>query len=382
VREIGLVCHGGGATGNERYMLELIRALLNRDDDLRYCIFYTHESVRSQLDDPGRQTTFYRLRPKTGWIRATLGLPWAIRRSKVDLVHGQYGTPPFTTVPAIVTVADVFVAERPDMYPLVHRLQLLYRIPRALKAARRVIVPSEFTKRDILSRYRVDPSKLHVIPHGVSDRFRLLSSVELKRVRDRLRLPDTFVLFVGALQPRKNLGRLVKAFGEMPPDLRRTNPLLIAGPEGWMYADLQRAAEPLLRDGTLRFLGYIRDEDVPAVMNLATVFAFPSLSEGFGLPAAEAMRCGACVLAGRAGSLPEIVGDAGMLVDPFDTNDIREGLKVLLANAALRERLRERGFGRASKYTWDRTAEATAALYREILQESGHRLAREVPCPA
>jgi glycosyltransferase involved in cell wall biosynthesis len=117
-------------------------------------------------------------------------------------------------------------------------------------------------------------------------------------------------------------------------------------------------------------------------MNLATVFAFPSLSEGFGLPALEAMRCGACVLAGRAGSLPEIVGDAGMLVDPLDTNDIRRGLAILLQDIALRERLRERGIARASSYTWDRTAEATAALYHDILQESGERLARGVPCLA
>jgi glycosyltransferase involved in cell wall biosynthesis len=378
---VGLICHGAGTTGNERYMVELIRALLSRDDDLEYTIFYTRESVRHQLGGAGRKVKFQRLRPESAWIRATISLPWTIRRSGVALVHGQYGIPPLTTIPAVVTVADIFVAERPDLYPLLHRLQLLYRIPRALNAAQCVIVPSEFTKQDIVSRYHVDPVKLQVIPLGASERFKLLSRIELERTRNLLHLPNKFILFVGALQPRKNLARLVSAFAAMPSEIRRTNPLLIAGPEGWMYADLQSAAQPLIREGTLRFLGYVGDEEVPALMNLATVFAFPSLSEGFGLPAIEAMRCGACLLAGRAGSLPEIIGEAGMLIDPFDTEAIRQGLTALLEDAPLRERLRERGIARASTYTWDRTAEATAGLYQEILQERGQRRTREIPCP-
>jgi glycosyltransferase involved in cell wall biosynthesis len=380
--QIGLVCHGGGTTGNERYMVELIRALQRRDDeDLCYTVFYTRESTRAQMGQ-GRNTRFYRLRPEAPWIRATLALPWAVRRSGVALVHSQYGVSPLSRVPTVVTVHDIFVADRPEMYPLVHRLQLLYRIPRALTSARRVIVPSEFTRREILSRYRVDPDKLHVIPLGVSDRFKRLPGPSLKSIRERLELPESFVLYVGALQPRKNLIRLVNAFRELPDEMRLANPLLIAGSRGWLNDELDNAAQPLLSEGTLRFLGYLSDEEVPAVMNLATVFAFPSLSEGFGFPAVEAMRCGTCVLAGRAGSLPEIVGDGGLLVNPLDSGDICRGLAVLLENASLRGALRERGVARASLYTWERTAHATVNVYQEILKASGRRQEGEVPCLA
>jgi alpha-1,3-rhamnosyl/mannosyltransferase len=362
-------------------MVELIRALLRREEGRDYVVFYTREATRAQIGH-GAVARFHRVRPESAWLRATVTLPLAVRLSRVSLLHGQYGLPPLTDTPAVLTVHDVFVAENPEMYPLVHRLQLQYRIPRALKRARRVIVPSEFTKAEIVSRYGIDPVKIHVIPLGVSDRFQRLPQAQLQGVRDQLRLPCNFVLYVGALQPRKNLVRLVLAFAQLPAEMRRAYPLLIAGSHGWMNDELRRAALPILAEGTCRLLGYLSDEEVPAVMNLASVFAFPSLSEGFGFPAVEAMRCGACLLAGRAGSLPEIVGEAGMLVDPLDTQAMSRGLLTLLENPSLREDLRARGAARSLHYTWDRTASSTVAVYDDVLEECGSRRITEVPCRA
>jgi glycosyltransferase involved in cell wall biosynthesis len=346
-------------------MLELAGALLRRRDGLRYTIFYTRDSIRAHLAGMGPDACFHKLRSESRWIRPSVLLPLAICRSHVGLVHSQYSLPAFTRIPAVVTVHDVYFARQPRHYERIQRFQLSYRVPRALRQACRVIVPSTFTREDVIDLYGVDEQKLRVIPHGVSPRFRPLPQSALTPVRTKYGLPASFTLYVGALQPRKNLVRLVLAFRGLSDALRHSYPLVISGKKAWMYQDLERAAQPLIDEGTLRFLGYASDEDLPQLMNLATVFVFPSLSEGFGFPAVEAMRCGTCVLAGRAGSLPELVQDGGMLVDPTDVDELRNGLEHLLQNADVRTRLSVRGRVLAEAYTWERAAEETARVYSE-----------------
>jgi glycosyltransferase involved in cell wall biosynthesis len=350
-------------------MLELAGALLRRRDGLEYTVFYTREPVRKQLAKVGADARFHKLALESKWLRPSVLLPLAIRQSHVGLVHSQYSLPAFIKVPSVVTVHDVYFARQPQHYERLQRLQLSFRVPRALKRARRVIVPSSFTREDVLDLYDVEEGNIRVIPHGVSARFCTLPESELAPVRAKYGLPGSFVLYVGAIQPRKNLVRLVIAFGALSKDLRHTYPLIISGKKGWLYRDLERAAQPLIEEGTLRFLGYAMDEDLPQLMNLATVFVFPSLSEGFGFPAVEAMRCGTCVMAGRAGSLPELVQDGGLLVDPLDVDQLQAGLKQLLENAGMRNRLSDRGRTLAQAYTWERTAEQTAQVYQEALNE-------------
>jgi glycosyltransferase involved in cell wall biosynthesis len=292
-------------------------------------------------------------------------LPIALTQSGVRLVHTQYSLPAFTRIPAVVTVHDVYFARQPRHYQRLQRFQLSVRVPRALVQARRIIVPSVFTRNDVMDLYQVDASKLRVIPHGVSPRFRTLPAEALEPVRAKYGIPPSFILYVGAIQPRKNLVRLVQAFGSLSKDLRRNYPLIISGSKAWLYQDLENVARPFEAEGTLRFLGYASDQDLPQLMNLATVFAFPSLSEGFGFPAVEAMRCGACVLAGRAGSLPELVQDGGLLVDPTDVEALGTALEVLLRDDEKRAKLAARGQVLAQAYTWERTAEETARVYAE-----------------
>lgn len=370
MRRIGLIAHGGTTTGNQRYMIELSRALLQRDDGFGYTIFYTREEVRRLLDTSNIGVRFWKVWPESSWLRHTISLPLAVALSGVDIIHSQYGLPAMIGTKGILMLHDAYFARHPEHHPLIQRLQLAYRVPRAIRAARRVIVPSEFTRDDLLHLYHIDEGKMRVVPHGVAPRFRPAHRRERDVVRAKYGLPETFILFVGALQPRKNLVRLVEAFGMLDPQLRRSNPLIISGAARWMYQDLNAVAAPFLAEGTVRFLGFADDEDLPALMSLSTLFAFPSLSEGFGFPAVEAMRCGACVLAANAGSLPEIVRDGGLLVDPWDVDAIRAGLQRLLHDPVLRGQLATRGQELAAAYTWEKTAKATVQIYDEVIRET------------
>jgi alpha-1,3-rhamnosyl/mannosyltransferase len=370
VTRIGLIATGGTTTGNERYMLDLSEALLRREDDLQYSIYYTREAVRERIEARSPGPTFVKVHAESKLLRQTAALPLAIRRSPVGLLHSQYGLPAFTTTPAVVMLPDVYFARNPAHHPWMQRMQLAYRIPRALAAARRVIIPSVFSRDDVLDLYRVDETKIRIIPHGISDRFHPMPEADTEPVRRKYSLPGRFQLFVGALQPRKNLTRLVRAFGQLSRETRDAFPLIISGARRWMYRDLEEAARPFEEEGTLRFLGFTDDADLPALMNLATLFVFPSLSEGFGFPPLEAMRCGTCVLAADAGSLPELIRDGGLLVDPRDVAAIRDGMRTLLESADLRARLAARGRTVAEQYTWERTARETARVYLEALHEN------------
>lgn len=365
---VGLIAHGGSTiTGNERYILGLARALARRDDELRYTVFYTQEAVRESVEPTNGNFRFQKIWAETPWLRLTIALPAAVRRAGVDLLHSQYGLPAFTRTPAVVTVHDIFYVRWPRLYPTLQRLQLGYRVRRALKVARRIIVPSEFSKADIIDYYGVDERKIAVVHLGIDDRFRPLDDAELRPLRERYRLPERFVLFVGAFVPRKNLLRLVSAYAGLPQEMRRSFPLLLAGSPGWMSSPMMARIRPLEAEGSVRLLGYVPEADLPGLMNLATVLALPSITEGFGFPALEAMRCGTCVLVARAGSLPELVGDAGFFVDPLNAESIRRGLIQLLRDPGILARLAERGRHRASTFTWDRTAEAISAVFREAL---------------
>jgi alpha-1,3-rhamnosyl/mannosyltransferase len=236
---------------------------------------------------------------------------------------------------------------------------------RILKRADGLIAVSENTRRDAVEILGIAPERITVIPNGVAEGFFLATKADAAAARVRLGLAKPYVLVLGTIEPRKNLGRLLDAWSGVRTDLRQAHELVIAGPAGWGSDDVASRIDA----GTegVRRLGYVAEADLPGLTKGATVVAYPSLYEGFGLPAAQAMAAGVAVLASNTSSLPEVTGDGGMLVDPQSTGEIARGLERMLDDAGLRERLGAAGRARAeSRYRWPHIARQSLGFFRKV----------------
>jgi alpha-1,3-rhamnosyl/mannosyltransferase len=234
--------------------------------------------------------------------------------------------------------------------------------------ATQIITVSEHSKREIVRWFRIPEDKITVTPLGVDEKWHAaMSSEDLARVKAKYGLPERFFLFVGTLQPRKNVRRIIDAHKSLPPQLRREVPLIIAGRHGWM-CDAEVAELQNCQDGTLRWLQYVPSEDLLPIFKQATALVWPSLNEGFGLPVLEAFAAGLPVVTSNTTSLPEVAGDAALLVDPENTGEIADAMRQMATDDALRSDLRARGRARAKQFTWDRTARQTIEVYRKAIE--------------
>lgn len=291
--------------------------------------------------------------------------PRDLRRRPVDLFHGVTGfeLPPRGPWTLVTTVHDLVPLRLPALVPSRHRWAVRCLLGGALRRAQRVIAVSEATRAEVLARYRLPPARVVVVPEAAAPHFTPPAPAALAAARTRYGLARPYVLFVGFLEPKKNLGTLLEAIAR----LRRRGAwggteLLVVGSRGW-GPDPGERVRALDLDGAVRFVGPAPDADLPALYAGAVAFAFPSLWEGFGLPVLEAMASGAPVVASDRGALPEITGGAALLVEPA-AEPLADALERLLADPALRERLRAAGLARAAEYSWERTARETLAVYR------------------
>jgi glycosyltransferase involved in cell wall biosynthesis len=282
-----------------------------------------------------------------------------------DLFFGPHGQLPLGSVgcPSVITIHDVAIYLRPQWFPSGQPLSTRLVVPRSIEHATRLIAVSHNTAADVAELFGRRPEEITVVHHGVSADFRPLPVDELEETRRRLELPDRFILFVGTIEPRKNLTTLLDAWAAVPdrPDL------VIAGGWGWKYEPIRDHIERL--GGGIHLLGPVQPEDLPALYNLATALAHPAHYEGFGLTPLESMACGTPVVSSDAASLPEVVGDAALLVNPTDVDGWTDALDRVLHDPGLASDLRRRGILRAAEFSWSKAAsrtwrvlEATAAL--------------------
>ena len=305
---------------------------------------------------PGaRKEIAYRPLPGARFVGRHVQWPARVRRLRPDAFFGPAGQLPLRDVgcPTVITVHDLAIYLNPDWFPGRQPLSTRLVVPRSLSRADVVIAVSNNTARDLEDLFGVPPSMIEVVPHGVSSRFRPLDSEDLAIARAKLKLPERFILFVGTIEPRKNLGTLLEAWAMLSdrPDL------VIVGAWGWRY---ERIKEQLGRLGDrVHHVEGIDPAELPAVYNLARVLAHPAWYEGFGFPPLEAMACGTPVVVSDRSSLPELVGDAGLVAAADDPEAWRGALEKVISDADLAASLKRRGILRAAQFSWPRSAGLT-----------------------
>jgi glycosyltransferase involved in cell wall biosynthesis len=361
---------GERETGNETYTLNLIRGLLSHDEKNEYFLYTTHaDELQARL--PCERARIVSLWPAISLLRISLAMPVIARKQGVSLLHVSYIAPLYCPCPTVVTVHDLAYILFPHFFSLRDRLLLSTLVPISLRRAAKVIAVSQRTKEDLMAHYHLPENKVAVTYEAASEAFRPIEQqAELTEVRERYGLHEPFILTIGNLQPRKNMIHLVKAYASLH---RKgfAHQLVIAGQAYWRTSDIYRAVKEWGLEDKVLFTGYVPDADLPLLYNAADLFAFVSLYEGFGLPVLEAMACGTPVVSSRAGSLPEVVGDAGLLVDPLDVEDIAQAMAEVLSRPEFASQLRERGLKQAANFSWRRTAEETLRVYEEVVQDSG-----------
>ena len=354
-------------TGTEIYAYQLIRALSSfTTPDLRLRL-YTHQPPHPSGWPYGphletRVIPFPRL-----WTH--LRLTAEIHRHPPDaLFVPAHVLPLHCPVPAAVTVHDLGYHYHPEAHPLFQRKYLAWTTRRHIRVANHVIVDSAATRADLVQHYQADPARISVVHLGRNPDLQRVESLDLiAQVKEKYRLNGPYLLYIGTLQPRKNLLRLVTAFQQVA----QNHPvkLVLAGGKGWLYDDIFARIQALGLGERVLLPGYIAEEDKAALISGATVYVFPSLYEGFGLPLLEAMACGTPVLTSNVSSLPEIAGDAALLIDPLDVAAITAGLNRLLSELSLRQTLIDRGYRRVQEFSWDKAARQIVEILRQLQTE-------------
>ena len=286
----------------------------------------------------------------------------------VDVFHGlNYLLPSHSGRAArLVTVHDLSILTHPEWHPAMRNRLMGWPLPRTVARAHHVITDCEAVRGEVIERLRVRPEGVSAIPLAPSSDFRVLGPEAIDRVVRRYGLTaGDYILFAGAIEPRKNVGRLLDALELLRARWRDVPRLALVGPSGWRSRELVTRIRSA--GSSLRLLGPVPRSDLVALMGGASVLAYPSLSEGFGLPVLEAMACGTPVVAARIGPIIEIAGDAALLVDPTEPGDIAQGLKRALEDSGLRADLAKRGPAQAAKFSWERTAAATLTAYTKAL---------------
>ncbi len=360
--------HSSEFSGVESYTVNVLQNLIESDSKTLYKLFYNGFAPKEFDFFHFINTEYIQTRIPNKFLNLCLVL---LGYPKLEKLTGEYNTlfmPNWNAIAIsplsklVLTVHDTSPQLMPEFYGWKSRIWHRLVIPKLIKRANKIVAVSEFTKTSLVEKMGVSTDKITVAPLGVDhDNFRPNLSIDrLRDVRNSYNLPGDFVLFVGTVEPRKNLSRLIEAFEKVDDKALH---LVIAGKLGWKYRAILKQIATSPKRRYIHMIGYVAEADKPYIMKLARVFAWPSLYEGFGLPVLEAMTVGTPVVTSNVSSLPEVAGDSALLVNPYNTDEIAQAISNLNNDETLREQYIARGLQRSKNFTWEKCA----AIIKQIL---------------
>ena len=364
---IGLDVHSIGSEkgGNETYYRELARGLASIRTQHHFFLYYSARShgKRLNLDGEFSNRQFWPIHPA---LRIPLSAPWCAHRDRLDVYHAQYILPPFLNCKTVVSIFDLAHERFPEFFHPIEARRSHHLIRWSARRADHVITVSRFSAQDLEELYGVSPEKITVTHLAAGKEFRLLDAgVCTELILRKYGLSAPFILYAGRLQARKNLPRLVQAYAQLKKRGIQEK-LVLVGKRDWKSDDLLEAVREQNLTSDVVFVGYVPGEDLPHFYNAASVFVFPSIFEGFGLPIVESMACGTPTITSQGSSLEEVAGDAAVLVDPLSVVSIANAIEKVLGSAGLRQDLREKGLRRASDFSYQLAAAQTVRVYENL----------------
>lgn len=363
---IGIDIHTVGArqTGNETYIRNVLQHMLpmTTEDE-----FFLYQTKSVELPDWMRQANLKMVRPHNPLVRIPFGFPLALKKDAIDVALFQYVIPPVMSCPAVTVIHDISFEFYPEFFNLLSRKRMQYLIPYAAKQSRHILTVSEYSKKQIIERYNIAEDKITVTYNGVAGMFSPSTDNEtLDNTLQRFSLNKPYILAVGNLQPRKNIERLVRVYAKLRKQGLIEQDLVLVGQMHWQGHAI---VEEIRKNGVINHVkttGYVSDDELVALYNRADLFVYPSLYEGFGLPVIESMACGTPVITSDVSSIPEVAGDAAILIDPHSDDSLSAQLQRLASDISLRSILSDKGILQAKKFNWKTTAEQTLSILQRV----------------
>jgi len=358
------------AGGIQTYVRSLVENIFQIDKKNKYYLIHHKKSSdsiyknRKEILIPLKRFPFYRE------IRKVILMPFILRKYRLDLVHETAQIGPFflpSNFKKIITIHDLVPLIYPETHSLLTWIHHRIGLQLILNKVDKIIAVSNSTKRDILKFFNIPENKITVIQEGHFDYYKPINDkAVLNKIKKKYNLTFKFILFVGTLEPRKNICRVIQALVNVRKEFPELK-LVITGKKGWKYKEVFRLINKLKLNENIIFTGYVPEEDLPVLNNLAELLVYPSLYEGFGLSPLGAMKCGCPVVSSNTSSIPEVVGDAGILVNPFSIKGIAEGILNILKNDKYKSQLIKKGLSQSRLFNWKRFTHQTIELYKETI---------------
>jgi len=363
-------------TGVGFYTENLIRHTIKENPKnefiAEYFLFKNKKNTRAMVREYSGMLPYECCFPRFIYRMVSILIPlpyrWFFRNDASVRHFFNYIVPPFAGGKNVVTIHDLGFRRFPETVALRTRWLLRASLRRSIARADVILAISEFTRQEILHFYRCPPEKVQVLYAGVDqEKYHAhISLAEIARVKNKYGIDGSYILYLGTLEPRKNIERLLCAYAQFKQRHADAPALVIAGRKGWLYDGIFQRVVTCGIDLHVHFTGYADDRDKPGLLAGAMFFCFPSLYEGFGMPPLESMACGTPVLASNAASLPEVIKDAGILVDPFSITDIADGMELLYTDDKLRAELSQKGIARAAEFNWDQLSKKLFTIYKSL----------------